>query len=152
MCFNPLDRGNLYLIGLKTVTRNTVTIKSKFQSPRSGKFVSDQKLNRLNIHSLIAFQSPRSGKFVSNKEISLIDAAKLKGFNPLDRGNIYIGSFYITRDAAFGQIEFQSPRSGKFVSDMMQKLVIISTLNQCFNPLDRGNLYLIVRYSFRDFS
>ena len=64
------------------------------------------------------FQSPRSGEFVSNKEISLIDAAKLKGFNPLDRGNIYIGSFYITRDAAFGQIEFQSPRSGKFVSDM----------------------------------
>ena len=89
------------------------------------------------------FQSPRSGKFVSNKEISLIDAAKLKGFNPLDQGNIYIGSFYITRDAAFGQIEFQSPRSGKFVSDMMQKLVIISTLNQCFNPLDRGNLYQI---------
>ena len=97
------------------------------------------------------FQSPRSGKFVSNKEISLIDAAKLKGFNPLDRGNIYIGSFYITRDAAFGQIEFQSPRSGKFVSDMMQKLVIISTLNQCFNPLNRGNLYRIKKLSLLAF-
>ena len=35
------------------------------------------------------FQSPRSGKFVSDKEISASFACFVQGFNPLDRGNLY---------------------------------------------------------------
>ena len=38
--FNPLDRGNLYLIW--KCTDYALTIYQKFQSPRSGKFVSNE--------------------------------------------------------------------------------------------------------------
>ena len=40
-----------------------------FQSPRSGKFVSDIDIDRplIGVYSE-AFQSPRSGKFVSDKD------------------------------------------------------------------------------------
>ena len=36
---------------------------------------------------------------------------------------------------------FQSPRSGKFVSNLssLHTQVLLSSI--CFNPLDRGNLY-----------
>ena len=45
---------------------NTILHK-KFQSPRSGKFVSDQqRLEFLMWKGNEVFQSPRSGKFVSN--------------------------------------------------------------------------------------
>ena len=62
--FNPLDRGNLYLIFFIGKQEH---IHEEFQSPRSGKFVSD--LRNLNLISipLTSFQSPRSGKFVSDK-------------------------------------------------------------------------------------
>ena len=36
---------------------------------------------------------------------------------------------------------FQSPRSGKFVSNTMMATVAKSGKDGCFNPLDRGNLY-----------
>ena len=36
---------------------------------------------------------------------------------------------------------FQSPRSGKFVSDEVSLQELASYLNSGFNPLDRGNLY-----------
>ena len=40
----------------------------------------------------------------------------LLGFNPLDRGNLYqIVQFFERRDDRW--VSFQSPRSGKFVSD-----------------------------------
>ena len=39
LCFNPLDRGNLYQIS--QITARSVCRASWFQSPRSGKFVSD---------------------------------------------------------------------------------------------------------------
>ena len=39
-----------------------------FQSPRSGKFVSDGKDYRVTGLSIKMFQSPRSGKFVSDLE------------------------------------------------------------------------------------
>ena len=38
---------------------------------------------------------------------------------------------------------FQSPRSGKFVSDDEITQEILDMLGISFNPLDRGNLYLI---------
>ena len=65
-----------------------------FQSPRSGKFVSDVPNwceNRLKIEAN-TFQSPKSGKFVSD----LGDTISLERYNAQ---------------------KFQSPRSGKFVSD-----------------------------------
>ena len=65
-----------------------------FQSPRSGKFVSDIDIDRplIGVYSE-AFQSPRSGKFVS-------DFMEVEGANLAGECN-----------------GFQSPRSGKFVSD-----------------------------------
>ena len=35
------------------------------------------------------FQSPRSGKFVSDKIIAVKASELLQSFNPLDRGNLY---------------------------------------------------------------
>ncbi len=65
-----------------------------FQSPRSGKFVSDNGNAIGNTAIAVTrFQSPRSGKFVS------------------DNGNA-IGN------TAIAVTRFQSPRSGKFVSDI----------------------------------
>ncbi len=67
--FNPLDRGNLYLIlnGLgRKCCRQLVPL---FQSPRSGKFVSDyiddDEFTDV-VQTRPKFQSPRSGKFVSD--------------------------------------------------------------------------------------
>ena len=67
-----------------------------FQSPRSGKFVSDIDIDRplIGVYSE-AFQSPRSGKFVSDMKF-------------LSKNFIML-------------MEFQSPRSGKFVSDLVAK-------------------------------
>jgi len=42
--FNPLDRGNLYLI-LKDINKDKDLCVVKFQSPRSGKFVSNSLKN-----------------------------------------------------------------------------------------------------------
>ena len=41
-------------------------MKFKFQSPRSGKFVSNAKSSSADVFPAFAFQSPRSGKFVSD--------------------------------------------------------------------------------------
>ena len=62
-------------------------------------------------------------------------------FNPLDRGNLYqiaLMSFFAT----LPERAFQSPRSGKFVSDLFTA-VTLTKRDKCFNPLDRGNLYQI---------
>ena len=68
--------------------------KIAFQSPRSGKFVSDpDQILRLNAYSsfdFLEFQSPRSGKFVSDMMFSINkNKVQTKCFNPLDRGNLY---------------------------------------------------------------
>ena len=65
------------------------------------------------------FQSPRSGEFVSNKpwEQSYGWALKeLAYFNPLDQGNLYQIMEMLGSNENSTQ-PFQSPRSGKFVSD-----------------------------------
>ena len=64
------------------------------------------------------FQSPRSGKFVSDTMVTALrnGRAGCHCFNPLDRGNLY----QMSQKDAFSRandIMFQSPRSGKFVSD-----------------------------------
>ena len=41
-----------------------------FQSPRSGKFVSDERYNAQKSLSFSWFQSPRSGKFVSDVNVN----------------------------------------------------------------------------------
>ena len=63
------------------------------------------------------FQSPRSGKFVSDVRFSTMDGQQWTSFNPLDRGNLYqIKAGY---EPVISKIKdrFQSPKSGKFVSD-----------------------------------
>ena len=48
---------------------------------------------------------------------------------------------------ALQYMRFQSPRSGKFVSDTYAIAIIaLATVIIGFNPLDRGNLYLIEVY------
>ena len=42
-----------------------------FQSPRSGKFVSDQDDYIVSAYAYYSFQSPRSGKFVSDQKYSI---------------------------------------------------------------------------------
>ena len=104
----------------------------------------------INQEDLALFQSPRSGKFVSDPQIKelcmMIDPDKC--FNPLDRGNLYQmvcilqpilmviikpcfnpldrGNLYQMdeKQHRFSTAEevFQSPRSGKFVSDKSRKL------------------------------
>ena len=68
MCFNPLDRGNLYQIPTPSGYYSQFSAKM-FQSPISGKFVSNcnmfREINEIREVAL-KFQSPRSGKFVSN--------------------------------------------------------------------------------------
>ena len=89
-----------------------------FQSPESGKFVSNCRMTKRLERGAKVFQSPRSGKFVSDTyAIAIIALATvIIGFNPLDRGNLYLIGMtnnYMTVLA----LAFQSPRSGKFVSD-----------------------------------
>ena len=71
----------------------------------------------------------------------VLPAPSQLGFNPLDRGNLYQilglwGKTYESKDL------FQSPRSGKFVSDLTRKTFFVIN-SYGFNPLDRGNLYQI---------
>ena len=60
-----------------------------FQSPRSGKFVSDYKESKM-VTIGQEFQSPRSGKFVSNANEKRRFCDMWASFNPLDRGNLYL--------------------------------------------------------------
>ena len=92
------------------------TLENMFQSPRSGKFVSNPRGNFSNFMREM-FQSPRSGKFVSNKFLTITLPREKSGFNPLDRGNLYLIIIIAALlGAAFSM--FQSPRSGKFVSNL----------------------------------
>ena len=68
------------------------------------------------------FQSPRSGKFESNDRVKVNELVKkYKGFNPLDRGNLNQMLSQMLRLLIFFQA-FQSPRSGKFESNLEIKL------------------------------
>ena len=63
-----------------------------FQSPKSGKFISNQKT--IPAGFLIAdgrFQSPRSRKFISDllNLLGVFIMGNVARFNPLDRGNLY---------------------------------------------------------------
>ena len=66
-----------------------------------------------------------------------------QGFNPLDRGNLYQIEYFIELNSAGVKVSFQSPRSGKFVSNDIELCETFEG-RLCFNPLDRGNLYLIL--------
>ena len=67
--------------------------QAMFQSPRSGKFESNQRIEvaPIRIPDVNMFQSPRSGKFESNKDTEAVSTKMPFGF--------------------------QSPRSGKFESN-----------------------------------
>ena len=122
-------------------------VKLSFQSPRSGKFVSDEE-NKMTLEEKIElFQSPRSGEFVSNKpwEQSYGWALKeLAYFNPLDQGNLYQIMEMLGSNENSTQ-PFQSPRSGKFVLDQRApQQRAAAPAQRRFNPLDRGNLYQIL--------
>ena len=91
---------------------------------------------------LIMFQSPRSGKFVSNITMSNFIEETLEGFNPLDRGNLYQikqSRFSTAEETCFNPLDrgnlYQiSPVFGT------TNLIVGG-----FNPLDRGNLYQIAQ-------
>ena len=65
------------------------------------------------------FQSPRSGKFVSENN-NTIDGWSELSFNPLDRGKFVSDSKLSLLDAMTIKM-FQSPRSGKFVLDFIDR-------------------------------
>ena len=134
--FNPLDRGNLYLIYKKTAPAGSQIVSI----PQIGG--CDCNYCTCDCNYCTWFQSPRSGKFVSNVLLQIDQVILLEQtcFNPLDRGNLYQITKIYESPATVSL--FQSPRSGKFVSD--QKIPYWFQQNIiCFNPLDRGNLYQI---------
>ena len=89
LSFNPLDRGNLNQINNCLILSMN---QAMFQSPRSGKFESNQRIEvaPIRIPDVNMFQSPRSGKFESNLVLttSQQSAGMRPCFNPLDRGNL----------------------------------------------------------------
>ena len=66
------------------------------------------------------FQSPRSGKFESNTSPQSVKVGEYvkSRFNPLDRGNLNQIFETITDEKAYKEM-FQSPRSGKFESNII---------------------------------
>ena len=142
-CFNPLDRGNLYQIGLTSHARSfhshqrfnplnrgnlyqiedwdwaIQSVLAQVSIPQIGEIcIRCYKFSIATHKEGVMFQSPGSGKIVSDQQ----DRAYYNGFNK----------------------KFQSPRSGKFVSDFNQ-IGHQRRWRCCFNPLDRGNLYQIPR-------
>ena len=91
-CFNPLDRGNLYLILFFLKECNAM--KKSFNP-----------LDRGNLY------------LIKITNIDPIPYALLFGFNPLDRGNLYLIQLTSGRMTIITSEPFQSPRSGKFVSN-----------------------------------
>ena len=67
-------------------------------------------------------------------------------FNPLDRGNLY-QIYRLILLKTMEVVMFQSPRSGKFVSDRNGRAGCLLWMVLGFNPLDRGNLYQIRGYA-----
>ena len=142
-----------------------------FQSPRSGKFVSDVQINsrlvglyfgfnpldRGNLYQIrshrwkgskgvqveLLVSIPQIGEICIRQSLEAVLqlAMQVVSFNPLDRGNLYLIIDENTYEHST-QIAFQSPRSGKFVSDLFTA-VTLTKRDKCFNPLDRGNLYQI---------
>ena len=93
-CFNPLDRGNLYQIYIRK--DQTFCIEAICFNP----------LDRGNLYQM--------------KNIGLIGMSQWSGcFNPLDRGNLY--QIVKVSNEFLDNLRFQSPRSGKFVSDLEKK-------------------------------
>ena len=66
-----------------------------------------------------------------------------KSFNPLNRGNLnQIAGNEVTVGGLIG--EFQSPKSGKFESNIEQSKLLKEDCIASFNPLNRGNLNQII--------
>ena len=106
-----------------------------FQSPRSGKFVSNGPC-QIEIKCVAtAFQSPRSGKFVSNRTCN-----NNSQFNNPSVSIPQVGEICIRlKDKIielFHRIAlFQSPRSGKFVSNsLLNNPVVVKQLQNVSIP------------------
>ena len=70
------------------------------------------------------FQSPKSGKFESNNEyLGKLTGNNLQGSNPLNRGNL--NQIYHQRFERDDEMiaKFQSPKSGKFESNVKTELL-----------------------------
>ena len=90
----------------------------QFQSPRSGKFVSDTVLkNGVAGFRSKTFQSPRSGKFVSDVIVLLLLVENILTTFQSPRSGKFVSDFFKGEHMNFIEETFQSPRSGKFVSD-----------------------------------
>ena len=90
------------------------------------------------------FQSPISGKFVSDRGLGLgYPKRTWTSFNPLDRGNLYRMTIpYIAKTNARALLCFNPLDRGNLYQ--IEKIVPCRTFRcQRFNSLDRGNLYQI---------
>ena len=93
--FNPLDRGNLYQIFLGADLESIA-------------------------HQLSCFNPLDRGNLYQMESCFLQASGGYSCFNPLDRGNLYqIIEAIGTKEVK--EFKFQSPRSGKFVSDRRAK-------------------------------
>ena len=84
--FNPLDRGNLYLIINEDMQGNE---EIPFQSPRSGKFVSNFNIDMNNERDAARFNPLDRGNLYLIR-LDFVYRRILDRFNPLDRGNLYL--------------------------------------------------------------
>ena len=89
-----------------------------FQSPRSGKFVSDVMQRAACIIRYAMFQSPRSGKFVSDNGAQVEEVMFIDITFQSPRSGKFV-SDATTATSSCSTTTFQSPRSGKFVSDLI---------------------------------
>ena len=87
-CFNPLDRGNLYQIPASDDDEFILTEECFNPLDRGNLYQISNEVYEI-FGSFSSFQSPRSGKFVSDSKNSFLTEPLKRRFNPLDRGNLY---------------------------------------------------------------
>ena len=94
---------------------------------------------------LTAFQSPKSGKFVSNMLTIYLQLKYILRFNPLDRGNLYqiCPQKNIWNQKSLEKGFNPLDRGNLYQIHMLQPNYRFLSTGDCFNPLDRGKLYLI---------
>ena len=113
--FNPLDRGNLYLIWAVDSTANLVSILRFNPLDRGNLYLITSRLMRDGEKAYCFNPLDRGNLYLIQWTDNNGQNRSKHCFNPLDRGNLYLIIEFFTR--VWDESLFQSPRSGKFVSN-----------------------------------
>ena len=112
--FNPLDRGNLYQIGL---LQSRLEVFNCFNPLDQGNLYQISNFMR-EIDSIQSCFNPLDrGNLYQMQVLPALFRKRNQCFNPLDRGNLYQIKESLATGKSSHIVRFQSPRSGKFVSD-----------------------------------